>query len=155
MTAADAVSLALEWEGLDGSPLPPDAKVIDDGLERFNQAAADFTTSLRFSCVARLGSGAIIGGAIARWWGQCCELQQVWVDEQHRNLGVGGRLVRLVEAEAQSRGCSLLYLDTFTFQAPRFYEKLGYEVACELKGFPNGVSKFVMRKELVQTLETE
>jgi uncharacterized RDD family membrane protein YckC len=51
MPAADPVMVALEWEGVDGSPLPPDAKVVDAGLERFNQAAADFTTSLRFACL--------------------------------------------------------------------------------------------------------
>jgi GNAT superfamily N-acetyltransferase len=152
MASVDRVNLALEWEGVDGSPLPLGAKVIDEGLERFNQAAADFTTSLRFACVARLDSGIVVGGALARWWGQCCELQQVWVDEHHRNAGLGRRLVQMVEAEARTRGCSLLYLDTFSFQAPTFYEKLGYEVACEFKGFPNGVSKFVMRK-IVQLSE--
>jgi GNAT superfamily N-acetyltransferase len=143
-----AITLALEWESVDGSPLPPDAKIIDDGLEQFNQSAADFTASRRFACVARLTSGTVIGGALARWWGRCCELQQVWVDEPHRTAGVGRQLVQMVEAEACTRGCSLMYLDTFTFQAPAFYLKLGYEVACELKGFPNDVSKFVMQKSL-------
>jgi N-acetylglutamate synthase-like GNAT family acetyltransferase len=145
----DPIALALEWEGLDGSPLPPDAKVIDDGLEQYNRGAADFSTSLKFACIARLSSGTIVGGALARWWGQCCELQQVWVEEQHRFSGVGRRLVRMVEEEAVTRGCTLVYLDTFSFQAPGFYLKLGYEVACELKGFPNDTSKFVMRKNLV------
>jgi N-acetylglutamate synthase-like GNAT family acetyltransferase len=149
MATSDSISLALEWEGVDGTPLPPDAKIIDDGLERFNQNAADFTTSLKFACVARLSSGTVVGGALARWWGQCCELQQVWVDQQHRTVGLGRRIVRMVEAHARTRGCIVLYLDTFTFQAPAFYTKLGYEVACELTGFPNGVSKFVMRKTLV------
>jgi GNAT superfamily N-acetyltransferase len=142
--------LALEWEGVDGSPLPGDAKTIDEGLERFNQSAADFTTSLKFACIARLGSGAVVGGALARWWGRCCELQQVWVDEHHRLQGIGRQLVRMVEVEARRRGCSLLYLDTFSFQAPGFYLKLGYEVACEFKGFPNDVSKFILRKSLVR-----
>jgi GNAT superfamily N-acetyltransferase len=91
----------------------------------------------------------VVGGALARWWGECCELQQIWVDEHHRTGGIGRRLVRMVEDEARTRGCSLVYLDTFTFQAPAFYLKLGYEVACELKGFPNNVSKFIMRKGLL------
>lgn len=149
MTTIDPVGLSLEWEDVDGSPLPADAKIIDHGLEQFNQSAADFTTSRKFACMARLSSGMVVGGAVARWWGQCCELQQVWVHEHHRGAGLGRRLVQMVEAEARTRGCSLLYLDTFTFQAPVFYLKLGYEVACELKGFPNGVSKFVMRKAVV------
>ncbi len=149
MAAIERVDLAVAWEGVDGSPLPPDAKTIDEGLEQFNRSAADFTASLKFACIARLNSKTVVGGALARWWGQCCELQQIWVDEQHRCAGVGRQLVQMVEEEARIRGCALLYLDTFTFQAPAFYLKLGYEVACELKGFPNEVSKFVMRKSLV------
>jgi ribosomal protein S18 acetylase RimI-like enzyme len=149
MAGIDPVGVALEWEGIDGSSLPADAKTIDDGLDHFNQNAADFTTSLKFVCIARLSSGSIVGGALARWWGQCCELQQIWVDKDHRSVGIGRRLVQMVEGEARVRGCALLYLDTFSFQAPAFYLKLGYEVACELKGFPNNVSKFVMRKSLV------
>jgi GNAT superfamily N-acetyltransferase len=149
MSTIAPISLALEWEGVDGSSLPADAMVIDQGLEQFNQGAADFTTSLKFACVARLSSGTVVGGALARWWGQCCELQQIWVEKHHRNAGLGRRLVQMVEAEARTRGCCLLYLDTFSFQAPMFYEKLGYDVACELKGFPNEVSKFLMRKSLI------
>jgi GNAT superfamily N-acetyltransferase len=148
MAGVEAINIALEWESVDGSVLPPDVATIDHGLERFNHGAADFSTSLKFACVARLSSGTVVGGAVARWWGECCELLQLWVAEGHRNAGLGRRLVQMVEREARARGCSLLYLDTFTFQAPRFYEKLGYEVACELKGFPKGVSKFVMRKSL-------
>jgi N-acetylglutamate synthase-like GNAT family acetyltransferase len=149
MGASDPISLTLEWEGVDGSPLPPDAKIVDDSLEQFNQSVADFTTSLKFACMARLRSGTVVGGALARWWGEYCELQQIWVDEYHRTGGIGRRLVQMVEEEARTRGCSLVYLDTFTFQAPVFYLKLGYEVACEFKGFPNNVSKFIMRKSLL------
>jgi ribosomal protein S18 acetylase RimI-like enzyme len=148
MAAADTSNLALEWEAVDGSPLPPDAQLVDEGLDEFNRRAADFSSSLRFACVARLSSGTVVGGALARWWGRCCELQQLWVREDHRSSGLGRRLVQMVEEAARSRGCALLYLDTFSFQAPAFYRKLGYEVACELKGFPNDVSKFIMRKTL-------
>src|SRR5262245_31104945 len=105
MAARDPIALALEWEGVDGGALPEAARTIDDGLAQFNKGAADFSTSLRFACIARLSSGTIVGGAVARWWGQCCELQQLWVDENHRSVGVGRRLVHMVEAEARARGC--------------------------------------------------
>ncbi len=54
-----------------------------------------------------------------------------------------------VEAIALERGCRLLYLDTFSFQAPEFYYRLGYETACRLDGFPDGGSKFILRKALI------
>ena len=120
MGASDPISLTLEWEGVDGSPLPPDAKIVDDGLEQFNQSVADFTTSLKFACIARLRSGTVVGGALARWWGECCELQQIRVDEYHRTGGIGRRLVQMVEEEARTRGCSLVYLDTFHLPGASF-----------------------------------
>ena len=58
-------------------------------------------------------------------------------------------LMRQVELNAIERGCNLLYLDTFSFQAPEFYYRLGYETACRLDGFPDGASKFVLRKSLI------
>ena len=70
------------------------------------------------------------------------------MDEPYRRRGVGSRLVRLVEEEARRRGCEVVYLETFSFQAPDLYRRLGYETACEFTGFPGGVVKHVMRKRL-------
>ncbi len=72
----------------------------------------------------------------------------LWVSKDLRGRGLGSRLVALFEAEARKRGCRLVYLDTFSFQAPEFYAKRGYETACRFDGFPGGMSKFVMRKGL-------
>jgi hypothetical protein len=40
------------------------------------------------------------------------------------------------------------YLDTFSFQAPDFYKKLGYEVFGELQDFPHGHQRYFMKKRL-------
>jgi GNAT superfamily N-acetyltransferase len=99
-------------------------------------------------CYARSPEGTLVGGALARWWGTACELQQLWVDKALRRRGIGALLMQRVEATAIERGCRLIYLDTFSFQAPEFYYGLGYEVACRLDGFPDGGSKFILRKAL-------
>ena len=125
-----------------------DAQVIDDGLDQFNHAA-DLSGVTPFTSVARLGDGRIIGGAIARRWGACCEIQQMWVDDSMRSHGIGGQIMEQVEAHARAHGCTVLYLDTFSFPAPEFYKKHGYEVACRFDRFPDGVSKFIMRKSLL------
>ena len=59
----------------------------------------------------------------------------------------------MVEAEARVRGCTLVYLDTFTFQAPRLYQRLGFEIACSFEGFPDDIVKFVLRKQIACNLE--
>lgn len=130
-------------------PPRPDAATVDQSLDAFNRSAGGIGGVRPLACFARSADGVLLGGAIARTWGQCCELQQLWVNEPHRRHGVGRRLVQLVEAEARRRGCTLLYLETFSFQAPEFYRRLGFEPACEFTGFPEGIVKYVMRKDLV------
>ncbi|WP_412049573.1 GNAT family N-acetyltransferase [Hoeflea sp. Naph1] len=47
------------------------------------------------------------------------------VDEQ-RGSGIGRALMLRAEEITRQKGYAGIYLDTFTFQAPRFYESLGY-----------------------------
>jgi GNAT superfamily N-acetyltransferase len=135
------------WEQTD-SPEAADIAAVDDGLEASNRAAEDLADVRPLACFARLQTGKLIGGAVARSWGDCCELRQLWVDPAHRRRGIGRRLVEMVEQEARRRDCTLIYLETFSFQAPQLYLSLGFNVACEFRGFPGNVIKHIMRKEL-------
>jgi ribosomal protein S18 acetylase RimI-like enzyme len=49
-----------------------------------------------------------------------------WVSERARSQGLGTRLLEEFEAEAKSRGCTRVFVTSFTFQAPGFYERHGY-----------------------------
>ena len=125
--------------------VPRDAGgIVDQGLGDANEAAAPLHQVQALSCFARLPSGEVVGGAVGRTWGACCELQQLWVEPARRRHGVGAQLVRLFEARAQARGCRVFYLETFSFQAPRLYAALGYEVASAIEGFGPGIVKYLM-----------
>jgi ribosomal protein S18 acetylase RimI-like enzyme len=72
----------------------------------------------------------------------------MWMKEVLRGRGYGHRLLTLVEDEARKRGATKAFLDTFSFQAPGFYEKHGYHVFGELKDFPKGHQRYFFTKEL-------
>ena len=129
--------------------LPAEAsQLVDQGLGAFNDQAAPLHEVRPLSCFARLASGEVIGGAVGRSWGECCELQQLWVATGHRRRGIATSLVRAFEARAQARGCRTFYLETFNFQAPQFYRSLGYETRYEHAVYPHGIVKYTMVREL-------
>jgi len=65
-----------------------------------------------------------------------------------RGEGHGTRLMQAVEAEAKARGCNQIVLETHDFQAPRFYERLGFAIAGRVEEYPRGHQYLTMIKQL-------
>lgn len=119
---------------------------VDNGLDQHNYSVAPLTEVQQLASFAIDASGQVAGGAVGRTWGKCCELLQLWVAAEYRSEGVGSRLLLDFEAHARTRGCSIFYLTTLSFQAPEFYRKHGYIVLAEITGYPNGIVKYLMHK---------
>ena len=90
----------------------------------------------------------VVGGVIAEVYWDWLYIDLLWVKEDLRGQGFGKGLMSRTEEEARQLGAKNAYLDTFSFQSPGFYEKLGYKSFGELQEFPPGQKRFFMRKEL-------
>lgn len=90
----------------------------------------------------------IIGGLYGRSiWGTL-EIKTFVVKSESRNKGIGRKLIMEAEKEAKNRNCRFISLDTFSFQAPAFYEKLGFKKIGTETDFPKGFEKYYYRKEI-------
>jgi GNAT superfamily N-acetyltransferase len=96
----------------------------------------------------RDGRGALIGGAHGYVNWNWLFINLVWISESVRGGGHGRRVLLALEQAARERGCTHAHLDTFSFQARQFYEKLGYEVFSTLEDYPPGHRRFFMKKAL-------
>lgn len=137
--------MALDYSTTDA---PPEDRLltVDAGLEQHNYAVAPLAEVRQLAAFATDDSGTVVGGAVGRTWGRCCELLQLWVAPELRSGGVGSRLLRNFEAHARSRGCTTFYLTTLSYQAPEFYRKHGYAVLAQIDGYPEGIVKFLMHR---------
>ena len=72
----------------------------------------------------------------------------IWVANEYRSNGYGTRLMKDIETEAKRKGCTQCYLTTLSFQAPEFYQKLGYEVFATLENFHQHYNKYFLRKKI-------
>lgn len=92
-------------------------------------------------------------GVIGGLWAQCVYdwlfVELLFVPETLRGSGLGSALMREAEAVAVKRDCIGVWLDTYSFQASGFYEKLGYEIFGRLENFPKGETRYFFRKNLI------
>lgn len=129
---------------------PPETSVlaVETGLELHNHAVAPLSGVRPLASFASDPAGNVVGGAVGRTWGRCCELLQLWVEPAHRARGVASRLLQRFEQRAAGRGCNVFYLTTLSYQAPEFYRKRGYAMIAKISGYPNGIIKYLMYKEV-------
>jgi ribosomal protein S18 acetylase RimI-like enzyme len=131
---------------IDEHPDPRDVSYLEDRITEFNFAATDIHDGSLLASFVRDASGRITAGIYGWTWGGCCEIQYLWVDQALRGQGHGTRLLMLAEEEARRRGCTQVVLSTHTFQAPRFYERFGYEIVASIDDYPRGQQELLLRK---------
>ena len=81
-----------------------------------------------FCYIAENDAGIIIGAITGRAYYNEVHIGDLIVDEAYRGADVGSKLVKTVENAYSNRGYEKISLTTFGFQAPGFYEKLGYSL---------------------------
>jgi len=129
------------------TPSQADEEFVIAGTRSYNRAFAE--SDGQSLCVfARDEEGTIIGGVIARTYWQYLEVKFLWVHEHHRKEGLGSKVMHAAETEALRRGCTGAFLDTLSFQARGFYEKLGYAEFGRLPSFSGKHERHFMQKSL-------
>ena len=89
-----------------------------------------------------------LGGVATRTVQGWMFVKPLAVSDAARGRRIGQRLMQRAEAEARAQGCTGIWLDTFSFQAPGFYERLGFVRIGALPGGTGGVSRFFYARRL-------
>ncbi len=132
-------------------PRPDDVQYLEDRIYEFNSAATGIAGGEWLAILVRDEQERIVAGICGNTWGGCLEIRQFWVEEKRRGQGLGTRLFLAAEQEARRRGCRQILLMTFSFQAPAFYAKRGFEVVAVVDDHPRGHENLLLRKRLPET----
>jgi ribosomal protein S18 acetylase RimI-like enzyme len=134
---------------IEEKPNPTDLRYVIGKLEAFNEAHTP-TAFLRkdVRLFVRDEAGTIQAALLGTVTMHSLVIQIMWVDEALRRQGVGKELVASAEGIARDTGAKQVIVETTTFQAPEFYNKLGFEVICEIPDCPIGAISYLMRKAL-------
>ena len=119
---------------VEDQPMEADVEVLPHRLEAFNESRWPRHQPWQpLGVFARDREGNVVAGLAGETYAGWLFVRYLWVAESLRGQGVGRELVGMAESRALQRGCHSAWLDTFSFQAPGFYRRLGYEVFGELR----------------------
>ncbi|WP_064094258.1 GNAT family N-acetyltransferase [Rossellomorea aquimaris] len=128
-----------------------DSDYIRKKLIEYNMSQIEEETKTpleKVSFVMRNDEEEIVGGIVGEMFWHHLHVDFLWVAEEYRQGGYGTKLIRKIEEYAKEKGCYVVILDTFSFQAPHFYQKIGYKEFGVVEDFPKGHRQVYMEKRL-------
>ncbi|WP_374980713.1 GNAT family N-acetyltransferase [Pseudomonas solani] len=132
------------------TPSEEDRAAILRPLRAHNTASAGDPQRATLALLVRdEHSDEVIGGLYGEIFYGWLYIELLAIPEQAQGHGTGSRLMVMAEEAAREKGCVGIWLDTFDFQAPDFYQKHGYTAFGEIADFPPGHTRFFFQKRLV------
>lgn len=133
---------------MNSNPSSQEIDFVRESLAQFNRELVGDDGHQPLNFIEYDADGTVIGGILGgTYWGWMY-IDILWVKEEYRQKGIGSKLLMEAEKEAVSRGCHHVHLETMSWQAPKFYEKYGYEVIGILPDIPKGNQKYLLIKSL-------
>ncbi|WP_312444826.1 GNAT family N-acetyltransferase [Lacrimispora sp.] len=125
-----------------------DEELIYQGLLDYNLARIEDKNPRDLGVYLQDEAGKKVGGLIGNTHGNWLFVKYLWVREDLRGQNIGSELLKQAEETAKERGCRYAFLDTFSFQAPSFYEKHGYKNVFVLEEYPVTGKRYYFTKTL-------
>lgn len=127
---------------------PQDLDDMRLALTAFNSHHIDINEISPLGVFITDADGKKLAGLTGTTCGNWLRIDMLWVSDALRGQGKGSALIRAAEAEARTRGCRYAQVDTASFQARPFYEKLGYTLRFSLSHYPRHHERHYLTKPL-------
>ena len=135
-------------------------RITDDGneqdiadiyemLKEYNLSNREQSENIPIGIFVENENNRKMAGLTGETFGNWLCIHYLFVAEHLRREGVGSKLLKAAEQEALRRGCKYAFVDTFSFQAPMFYEKHGYKEVFTLNDYPYTGKRYYYTKELI------
>jgi GNAT superfamily N-acetyltransferase len=131
----------------ENEPSWDDREIIDAALGAHNAPFLENPGYSYFGIFVRDGARTIHAGLIGNCYAGWLFINLLWVEAQLRRSGIGRQLIGEAERHALGWGCHSAWVDTFSFQGPDYYPKLGYAEFARLD-YPPGHERIFFKKRL-------
>ncbi len=123
---------------INGELDPEDKKIMVKSMLAYHASKGHPRKTEMYSVALKDRQAKLVGCVIVSFLWNGMHIDTLWVEESLRGKDFGTKLLEMAEKEGVKRKCTISYTDTFTWQAPEFYKKLGYKEYGRLEDFPVG-----------------
>ena len=124
------------------------AQKIGELIRSYNRSKRETAESEPLNLYIEDEQGQLLAGLVAETFGNWLETEYLFVKEDLRGQGIGSQLLQRAESEAKKRNCRYVFVNTYQFQAPSFYQKHGYQEVFILKDYPCTGQRHYYQKDL-------
>jgi GNAT superfamily N-acetyltransferase len=133
------------------TPSSAEQDFLEARLYEHNCAQTKQDDGQLFGFFVRNEQQEIVAGLTGWTWAHACEIRTLWVHPTLRGQGYGQSLLKSAEQEARRHGCKAILINSYSFQAPAFYQNCGYELVWQLNDFPPGYQYCYLVKRFTET----
>ena len=126
----------------------PKAQDIGNLIRSYNRSKREAAECEPLNLYVEDEHGQLMAGLVAETFGNWLEIEYLFVKEELRGQGIGSQLLQQAESEAKKRNCRYVFVNTYQFQAPAFYQKHGYQEVFTLKDYPCTGQRHYYQKDL-------
>ena len=124
------------------------SQIIGDLIRSYNRSKREVAESEPLNLYVEDEHGEIMAGLVAETFGNWLEIEYLFVKDDLRGQGIGSQLLQRAESEAKNRNCRYVFVNTYQFQAPAFYQKHDYQEVFTLKDYPCTGQRHYYQKDL-------
>lgn len=92
--------------------------------------------------------GAIV---VQSFWGQL-HIKYLFVEKHYRGQGIARELMNHAIEFGKERDCNFAFVETMSFQAPKFYQKMGFKIEFSRPGYAKNTCFHYLKKDLKRFL---
>ncbi len=123
-------------------------KKVQEGFRKHALEMTGLDGSKRTFSFTAYEKGNFAGILVVKtFWGQL-HIKYLYIEELYRRKGIGTRLILNLLEYGKKQGCTAVFVETMSFQALGFYQKLGFEIELNRTGFIQGITYHYLRKDL-------
>jgi len=96
-----------------------------------------------------------VGAIVVQLFWEQLHIKYLFVEENYRGQGIARQLMNYAFEYGRQRGCYFAFVETMSFQAPDFYQKMGFNIEFSRPAYAKNTTFHYLRKNLNNQSDTE